>query len=129
MLMSRLCQPQTHRREKETIVKSPLRAVGITAIAAAIVLVAPAMTASAASLDDGPGVSPQSLCSPGWYYSNTSRGADTFSKVGSTHSDYNGTPTPATVTFTATTSGTLTATASGSLNVGLSVKVASIAST
>jgi len=106
----------------------PIRIAAALALAVAGLAVGPALSASATNT---PGINPNpnSACSAGWYYSPTGRGADTFAKVGSTHSDYNGTPSNASVTFTATTSGTVTTSVSGGTNVGVSAKVASISST
>lgn len=73
--------------------------------------------------------STDSLCSAGWYFRNTGRGANSHSKVGNTQSNYNGTGSSALMTLTATTSGTASTTVSGSQNIGLSVEVASIANT
>lgn len=46
--------------------------------------------------------STQGLCSAGWYFRNTGRGADAHSKVGNTQSNYNGTGSSALMTLTAT---------------------------
>ena len=73
-------------------------------------------------------ISPQSACSPGWYYRSISRGADTHSRVGPTQSDYNGTSTTAKMTLTATKSGTISTTVTGGGHVSLSVELVSIES-
>ncbi|WP_426516823.1 hypothetical protein ACPPVQ_18970 [Diaminobutyricibacter sp. McL0618] len=90
---------------------------------------APAQASPAVSKAADVGVNPLGACSAGYYYRSTGRGADTFGAVGTQQSDYNGTATPAIVTFTSKTSGTVSATYSGSTNVALSVEIASISST
>lgn len=104
-----------------------MRTAATLALAVAGLVVGPAISASAATTPSVD-LSRSGACSAGWYYSPTGRGADTHSKIGPTQSDYNGTASNATVTFTATTSGTVSTSVSGGTNVGLSVKVASISS-
>lgn len=53
---------------------------------------------------------PNGLCQAAWYYRSTSRGADSHFKIGPTQSNYNGTTSTATSTFSAQASGTVGAT-------------------
>lgn len=99
-----------------------LRLLGV-ALAAALLSTSVGITAAAA---DTPDVHPDSLCSAGWYYRTTSRGADQHAKVGPTQSDYNGTATSAVMTLTATKSGKVSSTVTGGGSVDLSVELATV---
>jgi hypothetical protein len=105
----------------------PRRLVVAAVIAATLVVgVSPAAMAAPPGSPDPP---PEGACTPGWYFTPTGRGADWFSAVGPTHSDFNGTDATASMTLTSTSTGTVSASMSGSANVALSVKLASISQT
>lgn len=97
-------------------------------VLATVALSIPAGVAHA-SVDAPTDVHPNSLCSAGWYYRITSRGADTHSKVGPTQSDYNGTSTTAKMTLEASASGTVTSTVSGGGHITLNAKLAEVEDT
>lgn len=103
------------------------RSTTAAVLAAVLVLGAPAV-ATAAPADDEPEAIAHGACAPGWYYRTTSRGADTHSRIGPTHSNYNGTSSKATMTVTSTKSGTVSSSISGGTKVALSVKLATIES-
>lgn len=94
--------------------------VGIAAILGVIGVAQPAIAAPVHS-------DTKSLCSSGWSYVPIARGADSFSRVGSPQSDYNGTKTTERATFSAQTAGTVSATFTGSADLSLSVEIAQIA--
>ncbi|MCU1507839.1 MAG: hypothetical protein QOI02_1175 [Actinomycetota bacterium] len=105
-----------------------MKAMALTAVGAAVALVAGVVTAAPAQAVRESSAHPEAACSAGWYWRATGRGADTFGRVGSTHSDYNGTNSNASVEFTSSTSGTVGSTVSGSTEIALSVELASIRS-
>lgn len=94
-----------------------------------MILVAAVLLGAADAHATGEEPTPRGACDAGWYFSTTSRGADTHSRIGVTQSNYNGTTSTATSTFTAQATGTVSATVSGGANVSLSAKVASIGAT
>lgn len=110
------------------LVRNITRSAALAGATALFVAAAAAPTFAAANEDPSdPGT--RSVCSAGWFFTPQSRGADTFSKVGPTYSNDNGTPYNASMTLSSTVTGTVYASVSGSTNVGLSVKVASVATT
>lgn len=73
--------------------------------------------------------SPTGACDAGWYFSSTSRSADTFAPVGGVLTGYNGSTVNSTVSFTSTTSGTVTTTTTGTIGTTVTAAVASISAT
>ena len=68
-------------------------------------------------------------CNPGWRYDNLTRYNNSLVPVGPGQSDYNGTGSNASATFSATASATINVTASGSVTVEGSVIVGSVKTT
>jgi len=89
------------------------------------VLVSSGVTAAQAADPPAGDVGTQSVCDARWRYKTTGRGSNTFRKVGGEKSAYNGTKSPALVTFTSSESASVGSVITTTLNVQLSVVLAS----
>jgi hypothetical protein len=84
-------------------------------------------TVNAYAADANTGAKPHVVsCDAGWAYTDLTRYANTIATVGPTQSDYNGTGSAASATFSATTSGTISLSASSSAKVSAGVIITNV---